>query len=75
MIALENIKDTSRIRQQIQTINREILLKYKNYRHLNFPAEVICTIKKLKIKKISGELEGRGREEYGIQTRAYILMY
>ena len=29
MIALEDIKDTSRTRQQIQTINRETLLKYK----------------------------------------------
>ena len=51
MIALEDINDTSRIRQHIQTINRETLLKYKNYRHLTCPAEVICTIKKLKIKK------------------------
>ena len=51
MIALEDTKDTSRIRQQIQTINRETLLKYKNYRHFTFPAEVICNIKKLKIKE------------------------
>ena len=61
MIALEDIKDTSRIRQQIQTINRETLLKYKNYRHLTFPAEVICTIKKLKIKKSFRGVRGKGK--------------
>ena len=61
MIALEDIKDTSRTRQQIQTINRETLLKYKNYRHLTFPAEVICTIKKLKIKKSFRGGRGKGR--------------
>ena len=61
MIALEDIKDTSRKRQQIQTINRETLLKYKNYRHLTFPAEVICTIKKLKIKKSFRGGRGKGR--------------
>ena len=51
MIALEDRSDTSRIRQQFQAINRETLLKYRKYRHLTFPTEVICTIKELKIKK------------------------
>ena len=61
MIALEDINDTSRIRQQIQKINRETLLKYKNYSHLTFPAEVICTIKKLKIKKSFRRGRGKGK--------------
>ena len=61
MIALKDVNDTSMIRQHIQTINRENLLKYKNYRQLTFPAEVICTIKKLKIKKSHRGCRGRGR--------------
>ena len=62
MIALEDINDTSRIRQQFQTINREALLKYRKYRHLTFPAEVICTIKELKIKKNFRGVRGKRRK-------------
>ena len=61
MIALEDVNDTSRIRQQIQTINMENLLKCRNYRHLTFPAEVICTTKKLKIKKSFRGGRGKGK--------------
>ena len=32
MIALEDRSDTSSTRQQFQTINREVLLKYRKYR-------------------------------------------
>ena len=45
MIALEDRSDTSRIRQQFQAINRETLLKYRKYRHLTFPTEVILYYK------------------------------
>ena len=62
MIVLEDINDTSRIRQWIQTINREALLKYRKYRHLTFPAEVICTIKELKIKKNFRGVRGKRRK-------------
>ena len=62
MIALEDINDTSRIRQRFQTINREALLKYRKYRHLTFPAEVICTIKELKIKKNFRGVRGKRRK-------------
>ena len=61
MIALEDRSDTSSIRQQFQTINREVLLKYRKYRHLTFPAEVICTIKELKIKKNFRGVRGKRR--------------
>ena len=61
MIALEDINEISRIRQQFQTINREVLLKYRNYRHLTFPAEVISTIKELKIKKSFRGVRGKGK--------------
>ena len=55
-------------------INRETLFKYKNYRRLTFPVEVICTIKKLKIKKSFRGCRVRGEEkERG--TWAFILMY
>ena len=61
MIALEDRSDTSSIRQWFQTINREVLLKYRKYRHLTFPAEVICTIKELKIKKNFRGVRGKRR--------------
>ena len=51
-------------RLDIHAINRETVLKYKNHRQLTFPVEVICTIKKLKIKKSFRGHRGRGRRKW-----------
>ena len=64
MAALKGVNATGTVRLHIHAINRETLLKYKNHRQLTFPVEVICTIKKLKIKKSFKRCRGRGRRKW-----------
>ena len=64
MAALKGVNTTGTVRLHIHTINRETQLKYKNHRRLTFPGEVICTIKKLKIKKRFRGCRGWGRRKW-----------
>ena len=63
MVALKGVNASGVVMLHIHTINRETLLKYKDHRQLTFPAEVICTIKKLKIKKSFRGCRGRGEKK------------